>query len=373
MKSIFIYILPILFFLSACEHYEKENRTNEEQEILFNIESRSNDIKINPDDTIKWVRILAFDPPTEKCVYNKLFRIAFQDSILTENGSKKLVAKVAFRMKLDTIYHFVFIANEKSDPDQTRLDRLAALTESNTMSELDDMSFSADAFHKDKPIPMTTMIKNVRITATAAHSINQGALISGPIQATLERLGVRLDLTLQTEIEEKKNFLKYLNVCNLPKHVPLFEKANNGSDINYTDTRIPPRTIVDFSDNTEVWNVSISDEGKNVWTWKQTHIIIPSIIFSDKSDEAKAIDLRVTYTDPIFTEEGISLGINTPNTTYTEYYDPPQKPLPGEPYNYTLPHNTRLELTGIIKEFNIILNSIKVSGWYNKKDVELED
>ncbi|NDV60574.1 hypothetical protein [Bacteroides sp. 519] len=376
MKPIYIsiYLLLMVFFFFACERDERETVVNEEQEVSFDITTRKKgEIVIAPDDTIKWVRILAFDPPTEKCVYNKFFSVAFQDSI-----ADKLVAKVAFRMKLDTIYHFVFIVNERSEPDQTRLDALAAFDESKHIGMLDNMGFSAgatsatSAFHEDKYIPMTAMIENVRITNKAGHSINGGDTIPGPIQVLMERLGVRLDLTFETEIEEKKDKVEYVKLYNFPTGVvPLFDKARDGTPNSYTGTR-GTRTIADFNDAEEIrWSF---DADKDVWIWNKPRVIIPSILLGnlDSTDEDKAVDLRVIYDDPTFDDEGVRLGINTPNTTYTEYYDPPNNPLPGEPYNYSLPRNTRLELTAIIKEFNIIINPIKVSGW-DKKNVSLED
>lgn len=368
--NIYLIFISLLYSLVCFSCSESDDGTNEkESEFEISISSaftRISSENTDPDYRVTHFRILAFDATTsdKECLYN------FDYKVVPNNGV------VSFLVKHGVKYDLVFIANEDSDADVSAALQAFTPQSGKKLKDVYDIAFKNEAFDVDKDIPMSAIISNLEVFPDRTYKINGGAVGVGIIPVYMERLGVRLDITLKTESTNKMADLEHIRLTNVPQTVPLFpvnydgtpiDNTKNGGSDNYTYRLILP-SEGDKNDLNEVW-VKDGDE----YTWTKARTIIPSTVFSPSTSKTRGIDFVLEYDGSYTYKEGVLLGINTPNTDTSEYYPPNNVPEPTDAENYTLPRNTRLIFEAFIEDNNIILGSIVVNAWGNKTDIGLED
>lgn len=223
------------------------------------------------DRTISTFRVLIFN--SNGLVYNKY----------TENTTQPFSIELA----QDT-YDFVFIGNEKSDPAlSTSLSSFGG-----TLNELMAKSFSSDAFASGKNIPMTHMERNVKILGSGRYQTNGGSPQNGPWTVILVRLGIRVDLMLETDVLENRNSFTGLEIHNIPQTVPLFASDLNGDPIYNSGTYAASR-FIPVTEGDGFYQVGST----NKYQWIKDRIILPSKLFNPKTDKNKAVLFKTKYTD----------------------------------------------------------------------------
>lgn len=367
--------LPLLWLYTACTSTEKQVETSDE-EITINWDTRSTDD--DNDYQIDNLRVLIFNADDGQCMYNYNYN--------ADPGSR-----ITFQIKTLQTYHVAVIANETSDNSSltTLLETYTANNAAATWNSLDNIVFSAAAFNRTKAIPMATRIEDLYISNNRRYKIGNGELKGGYIPFDLERLAVRLDLELFTQVTAKLDKIEKLVITNLPKEVPLFATKNADGSLLYNVVDAPGVYTSDF----ELQQVEESGKlklGPSEWesdgdlvtptyTWKliwptnpsSEGIILPSSVFQTPTETKLGIALDVVYeSGSEYTTEGIWLGINIPETKDSYYYEG----NPGDyPLNYTLPRNTQMKLKIEIEESNILISPITVTDWGTKNNVEIID
>lgn len=256
------------------------------------------------DNKIHTLRILSFDRSTGDCTSNIRYNAGLGDII------RHPVSVGA--------YDFVFLANEPLQQDL-----VSTLNGISIYEDLNKIAYPADYFTSEGIIPMIQEIKNISILPNG-----KGARLSDDTETTLlelalERLGIRVDVTLEAE-NDFDTALKGVIFSNLPNKVSLTADYN-GPVIERNVTR----TFTVSEDGSYFSDATPGTPGAN-WAKKVNRIILPSNEPESKEDKTKAV---------VFT---VDMGDN---------YSPScELKISQTPVNYSLPINTKLDLTGIIKE-----------------------
>ncbi|NDV56915.1 fimbrial protein [Bacteroides sp. 519] len=322
-----MFLLGVLYFIlilgfNSCTDREVEGGTP--VVILVSAESRADSPNSNQGDpadrTIATLRVLVYESVSGK--------LAFNIPVPAITNPTKLDVKTGK-------YDFVFIANEGSD--SALATQLAALTPGvHKKRSLYDMSFAADAFVANKNIPMVTCVNNVLILDNEEYQTpNMQASQTGVWPIAMERLGIRLDLSLKITQLQYNKFVtnRKLYFTNVPNCVYLFPFVANNR------TTIPAGITVPFAsvDIVDIAN-PINDYTKEI---QCKRIILPENTFLDITNESKALTLTVEFG----TNETAS-GILCLD--------------PGN--NYTLPRNTYFDVSGIVQMSSFIFDTA-IKDW----------
>ena len=271
----------------------------------------------SPEDyTIETLRILTFDINTQDCISNIRYNTSEGDIIRHPVIAGK--------------YDFVFLANEPDDNIiESRLDGISKY------ADLNSIAYPERFFTSDRIIPMIQEINNVTILPE-----NQGAKLSDGtsvslLQLKLDRLGVRFDAVL-VAVEAEADFDNYfegITFSGVPDLVPLTAHYN-GPSVNHSVTRKFSRDTKYIADTT----TSVTGA---TWAKRVSRVILPANELETKDDEMQAVTFTINM---------------------KEKYSPTAKlKISSSPVNYSLPINTKLDLTGIIRE-SLDVN-IEASEW----------
>ena len=304
------------------------------------------------DNAIKSLRILAFDVQSGTCMSNTLYA----DAALTGTTLSHPI--------LQGKYHFVFLTNE---PPLTAVKaRLNAIAKYDDIKGID---YPAISFDSDSYIPMIAQNKNVEVLADGNIVVeNSNRTV---LDLKLRRLAARVDVVLKSTVDlgdASTGTFKGVTFSNLPDKVPLvwgLPSSPMGSswvyaepDLNYTETAVTRNTVRKFTlaNDGSYFNIDpslLSQEEINnglVWAASVSRVIIPACYFSEEDSESDAIIFTVNLVDRY-----------SPSCLLKILSDP----------DYRLPANTRLDLTGIIKD--PLEMNITVKGWDEvKNDWETE-
>lgn len=270
-----------------------------------------------PEDyIIHTLRVLAFDKTTGDKVTN-LFYNAHSGDII--------------RHPIDAgSYDFVFLANEPAyQPVRTLLDAITHY------GDLNHIAYPADFFSSEQIIPMMQEIKNVTVLSGGQGATLEDNTTVSILQLALERIGVRVDVILRAEDDLDQAF-KGIMFSNLPNLVPL-TATYDGPAIE----RSVIRTFTVVDDGSYFTQGTPTAE----WDWekKVNRIILPANDPLSVTNESEAVNFT------------IDMGDN---------YNPSCKlKIASNPVNYSLPKNTKLDLTGYIKE--PLMVNIEASEWEN--------
>lgn len=314
-----IIYVSLLIVLSACvDETLIEQNVNGSFISIKGMEPQSSTHVGSPEDyVIETLRVLTFDTSTGSCITNIRYNTSQNDVIQHPVTAGN--------------YDFVFLANEPAT-DNFIESRLAAISK---YEDLNNIAYPADFFLSDRIIPMIQEMKNVTILTNGQGArLNDGTTVS-LLQLALYRLGVRVDVILEA-VATESNFddaFEGVTFSGIPNLVPLTAHYN-GSSVKHNITRTFTRDTKYISD------MLPTVEGAT-WAKKITRIILPSNELEEKEDKEKAIVFTINMKD--------------------KYNPSTELKIASNPANYSLPNNTKLDLTGIIRE-SLDVN-IEASEW----------
>lgn len=265
------------------------------------------------DYIVNSLRVLVFDKTTG----------AIKDNTYYNAHDKDIIR---FPIEIGT-YNFAFIANEPSLVSiKTTLDNVA------NYSDLNNIAFPAASFSSTQEIPMIQAINNVEVLSNGSGVKIDGGATESMITLALNRMAARLDIQLKAE-EDLASAFKGINLSGIPNIVPLFPLTYTGTAVSRTGSR-----SYTLADNAEYFLNATPPSGYN-WAIQASRIIIPSNDFlPPKSDSDKAITFTVNLENKYSPFSKLKIE-DTPSS------------------NYTLPHNTKLDVNGTVKmplDLNII-------------------
>lgn len=308
------------------------------------------------DDTITSFRVMVF-PKGMPVRYNKTID-------LTNNNPFTLTIE-------PNLYDFVFIANEDSD---TRLQGILS-TYSGTVTNIMSEYFESSAFQNDYSIPMTRIIRNVRVAPDNKVYIGGSPTAQPaiwPVEVT--RAGIRVDLFMETTdptVAAASGFSK-LEIIRVPSRAYLFDTNETSPHINvtgstsfetYTATSAPAyRTLAynkgdvkgskeeEFAGDVDYTlsegNLSFAQDGtKYVW---YKRIILPYTAFANANTPDYGIKLRATV-----------FGLPYTLTLSNQAED-----------DYIIPRNSRYKITATLNP-DYITFSVSVKNWGANTNVEI--
>ncbi len=261
------------------------------------------------DNEIKTLRILAFRV-NGQCASNVLYYTTLDEPIQHPIN--------------DGIYNFVFLANEPTLKDVQN-----ALKQVHTYTDLDNITYPESVFRSNVPIPMLQEIKNIEILAERGKAKVDEHLEQNSLSLKLKRLASRVDIVLEAE-EDMTNYFTGITFSGIPDGIKLMSDDNG--TINRTKTR--KYTLNDNSD-------AITEEQKErgiAWVKKITRLILPFNNFTPVDDATKAFELTID--------------MNGRNSLSCKLKSETESVNGDTKNNYTLPLNSRLSLTGVIKVIN---------------------
>ena len=326
--------IPILFismlclFASCIEERLEAEKTDEPTayllvkggSLLSSTDSRDNEIKT--------LRILAFRV-SGQCVSNVLYNATLHEII--EHPID------------DGIYNFVFLANEP-----TLVNVQNALNTVTTYSDLGNITYPESVFRSDIPIPMFQKIENVEVLPKKGGVKVNGGLAENPLLLKLDRLASRVDIVLEAE-EDMTAYFTGVTFSGIPDGIKLMSDDNG--TFNRTKTR--KYTLVDdagyFSNTTAP---TVEQQGRGIkWAMKITRFILPFNKFTPVDNPDKAFELTVDMENRYSPSCKLKIVTNGVGGATKD--------------NYTLPLNTALLLTGVIK-VPLELN-VEVTPWGEKQ------
>ncbi|WP_148367053.1 hypothetical protein [Bacteroides sp.] len=255
------------------------------------------------DRVVRTLRILAFDRTTGNKISNVSYAASTGDII---------------RHPIDPgTYDFVFLANEPPHiPVKTKLEAIG------NYSDLNHIAYPASFFSSEQLIPMMQEIKNVTVLSNGQGATLENGTTVSMLLLALERLGVRVDVELKA-VDDLNSVFKGVIFSNIPNLVPL-TAGYDGPAIERNVVR--KFTLTDdggyFADGTPTAE----------WGWgkKVNRIILPASEPASVNDEDEAVIFTVDMVDNY--SPSCELKINS------------------SPVNYSLPKNTKLDLTGYIQD-----------------------
>lgn len=314
------YLLSLIIFSSCIDETFTENTVEGTFITVRGIAPRSSTHDGTPEDhVVQTLRILAFDISTGNKVSNVSYNAVNGDIIRHPINPGP--------------YNFVFLANEPVNiPIQNKLNNIEKY------SDLDGIAYPADFFASDRIIPMIQEIKNVTVlTNGQGATLGDGTTVS-ILQLALERLGVRVDVVLKAKDNLNGSFNGVV-FSNIPNLVPL--------TAGYTGQAIERNVVRKFTVD-EDGSYFADGTSTTDWTWekKVNRIILPA------NEPASINDINEAV---IFTVDMVN-----------EYSPSCELEINPNPVNYSLPKNTKLDLTGYIKDPLFV--NVMASEWTDVDD-----
>lgn len=128
-------------------------------------------------------------------------------------------------------YDFVFVANETVDANIAA--QLDAVSSGTNISQLQEWYFSSASINNSGVIPLARVIRDIQVLADnhmVLHKPDGGQeIVSGKWRVNLERLAVKVNLTVATYQETIKDDFKELRVVNVPAKVFLMKERLDGT------------------------------------------------------------------------------------------------------------------------------------------------
>ncbi len=343
VRSIFILSI-LLCTCNSCMEEQLIGKTEDMAEstpVQISLASASrialaDDAKAYLDYQVATLRILGYTTQSGRLAFNRLVTPT-SDSSNTAAAANPDIEWMAQAEIVTGDFTIIFIANDHLDSDLEAIlnddSKVAALT------DLQELTVSHSALLWDEEIPMFARYENVKVLGDNTLNVD-GTAITGYWPVEIKRLAVRLDLTLTltyAQAQMWENAAGLLNpaayllyVDNVPAEQYLFPEADNsgvartsrayeGRWGNSGYPNYPGRIEQDTSDNS--------------YTVTFPRILLPESWFTDKNNEANAVEIRIGLSEN-GTDKTISSRIG---------YD---LALP----DYTLPRNTYLTVTATVVE-----------------------
>lgn len=236
------------------------------------------------------------------------------------------------------VYDFLFIANEKAeaagselntrlndyDPESTPKHKLASVLQE---------SFPYSDFAVGRPIPMTALYRNVTVSGDNTLSYSEDGeprrITDDVWPVQVQRLGVRLDLTLKTNDNDLINSASGLTI-RVPKKVYLLNDKNGATYTYPNNAGLMTEATTEISIAYGGSNGTFSNSG-DTFQWTLPRIILPENTFYPLSDEGRALRVGIHFNGNISSLYG--------SVTFDR-----------ERGDYTAPRNYIYSLTGFLSE-----------------------
>ena len=218
-----------VLLLVSCVKEQDNMEPGQDVVITLDAGTRSSEPGATADSYINSLRVLGYHAVNGQLVFNEkvnftgIDAIGYQGEIHVKTGT----------------FTVVFIANEHADAATSALLTAIGSGATGTLAHLKSISFSYGAFGVTKDIPMVKIKNNVHIKGDNLLSdpeINSGADISTDWDVEMERIGIRVDLTLKLTATQKTawqsgthNGKVYLN--NVPTKAYIFPGIDNSSTL----------------------------------------------------------------------------------------------------------------------------------------------
>jgi hypothetical protein len=335
-------LTALLLTLAGCTaEYPVDGRIDEGQPVRIAIDTRASHEK---DSEISSLRALGYRTSDGTLAFNEVIELNAESQ---DDHVDVLTGK----------YTVIFIANESEDDALS--DCLMSITEStnNTLNYLKGLSFSREAFATDKDIPMVTVRENVIIRRQAGDNgedplrqsevidpkSNEGLPLTTPWEIEMERLGVRVDLTLKLYPDQYEAWVtagRKIYFDNVPAQAFIHPTEPDGRDDN-----------IRGSVNELAGPSPVDEEGRQTVTITRT-AILPYLYLSDTNhaDKTKGLSIRLDM-------EG-----NGRDLAGT---------LASDPDNYAIPRNTKLKVTATAVGTDLAFEITTVEDW-TTEDIEQE-
>ena len=330
-------LLGLIFLLASCQDDNLAPSIQGSYITINGISTRANNGtwngdpgKVN-DNFISSLRILAFDAASKECVSNEVYIGA---AVPGDGGTIRHEIKQGK-------FNFIFLVNEPPYNDvKVTLDAI------DDYDDIKAIAYKAEYFNSNMPIPMIAENNGVEILANGVIKVNENSVANNILEVNLRRLAARLDVALTAKEGLNLNgIFKGITLSNLPDKVPLVwglpsDEYKQGSDYEdpdptmaYTGTIGTTSREFTLENNSEYFtDISSGDTwGRNV-----NRIIIPSKYLSDTSIENDGITFTANLED-----------LYNPSCNL-KIYSASESGSSGD--NYSLPANSRLYLTAVIKE-----------------------
>lgn len=308
--------MMLIIFLSSCVSTDDIYEDNREMVTLQVRSQAGTSMGDGLDNVIESLRILAFNPLSGECLYNKLFNV--------NTGGM-----VSLQVKADT-YKFVFVANEPS-ADTSPLNFIT------NRSELDGATVSESNINSTSLIPMVQEIVGVEVSRTQATITGDENYPNGSsyniLPLKLRRLACRVDVLLEAD-EDLSALFTGVTFSNIPVGVSLLSKGNGSFDRTLSRSF----TVADNPDYFE--DVTLTTEQVNkgiIWAKRIPRVILPFSNFTPTDDEDKAVVFTVNsngWRNPSCKLKILTIGDDGGSVTAN---------------NYTIPSNSYLTLKGTIR------------------------
>ena len=317
-----IFVSMICLFTSCIEEPLKSEETDGATAYLL---VRSGNLLSSTDardNEINTLRILAFSV-TGRCVSNELYNATLNETIQhpIDEGN----------------YDFVFLANE---PDSYAIQN--ALNSVTRYSDLGDIKYNESCFDSDVAIPMFQEVKDVNVLSNGGAQVGDGPIVN-PLWLKLERLASRVDIVLEAE-EDLTDYFTGVTFSGIPDGIRLMSTDNSAFDRNV----VRAYTLVDDAAYFSSATPNAEQQGRGiVWVRKITRFILPFNNFTPVEDSDKAFELTVNMKERYSPSCKLKIATNGVDGATKD--------------NYTLPFNSALLLTGVVKvpmELNV-----KVTPW----------
>lgn len=320
-KGLIFILLLVLFSSCTDESFVRENNQGAFLSIS-GIESQSATHPGSSEDyLVNTLRVMAFNKTSGLCISN----VYYTKDQWTDNLVQHPID--------EGTYTFVFLANEANDSYVfNQLDAVSGY------EDLNNIVYPAKTFSSDQYIPMKQEIEDVTVLSKGQGArLSDGTTVSR-LELSLDRMGVRVDVVLEADRNYSETF-SGVTFSNLADIVPLTANYNG------TITRNTIRVFT-VDKNSGLFEDTTPSTSGTVWAKKVIRVILPSSVPESKSDKSKAA---------VFT---VNMGAN---------YNPScELKIASAPVDYSLPGNTKLDLTGIIRE-SLEVN-IEASKWNENDD-----
>lgn len=309
-------LLLVTFFACADESFVGENNNGEFLSITGIGPLNVTHDGTAEDHIVSTLRIIEFDPATGICLSNVLYTKEQWTNNIIKHSIKQ------------GTYDFVFLANEATSTSV--LNQLNGVLK---YGDLNKIAYPASAFSSDLDIPMIQEIKKVTVLPKGGGIELSDGTQQSFLKLALNRLGVRVDVVLEAEDDFEAVFTGVV-FSNIPDLVPL--TANYSGSIG--------RSIIrkfTLSENGSYFSDGTPSAVGITWAKNINRIILPSSEPVDKSEKSEAV---------VFT---VNMGTN---------YNPScELEINSNPVDYSLPMNSKLDLTGIIRDALHV--NVKASDW----------
>lgn len=316
------------------------------------------------EDDMVQLRLLIYDGANKKAY----------DNISHDLG--KLGAGETAQIRIEDIpvgrYMFVFVANEEADSDAAAV--LRDVVKGSPLSDVRGLSFSSSSMTNKGIVPMAAVFQ-VDITGDNALTVcdAEGGSrqdVSGNWNVALDRLAIKVNLTLAVGEGKSKDEFTGLSVVNVPDRVYLFEKNEDGmvyDNTEQTEDEYAPPAYRTFSKEQGDQYDSEAKEGYCIvplgdfpvadwgdlsggkYHWYK-RLILPAVEFkrsdNDEADRMKAIVFRAEFKD----------------ASGNVYYSRGPLGSPASEMGYTAPRNYIYEMTCLLRD-RIEMEQINVVQW----------